>query len=320
MEFLDLYHQLRYQTAMAIKKSSFTVGEFTYIETTDPNKDFLIGEDEGKVFVLSVDKDCIKFNKIEKCRGFDYLYKDNFEFKEGINIGVLDMILKIIKTFNGENEAYDYVINEEIKQFEAKDYASLSGNMEFENLYIEFADNLKDKDIDEIKLLSKNYLEVRNILDRSFENNKTLEDIYRDIESKFIEISRKNDVELDFGDSKKLYDSEYLSEDEEHIEEEIHEPINVNSLLAKVRMKKVLDKKEDFINFLKNKKGEINLWNGEVKAYGILLDKLDNKNATILILDPQEIEINRNGLIKKIFVKPSILIIKKTQENFQILR
>ncbi|AWR96742.1 hypothetical protein DFR86_03675 [Acidianus sulfidivorans JP7] len=319
MEFLDLYHQLRYQTAMAIKKSSFSLGEFTYIETTDPNKDFVIGEDEGKIFVLSVDKDCVKFNKIEKCLGFDYLY-NNFEFKEGISIGVLDIVLKIIKTFNGEKEAFDYILNEEIKQFEAKDYAKLLNKMDFENPYIEFANSLNDEDIEQIKMLSKNYQEVRNIIDRSLEDNRSLEDIYRDIESKFIELARSNNVELDLGDSKKLYDSEYLSEDEEHIEEEIKEPINVNSLLAKIRMKKVLNKKDEFIKFLKDRKGEINLWNGEIKANGILLDKFDEKNATILILDSQQIEINRNGLIKKILVKPSIIMISKDKESYQVLR
>lgn len=320
MEFLDLYHQLRYQTVMAIKKNSFKMGNYTYVETKDPNFDFVVIEDQGRVFVLKVNKDCLNFNSdIHKCLGFDYYYTENFEFRSGISIGVLDLVIKVIKTFNNEKEVKEYIMNEEIIQYEAKDYARLSNFLYFENPYEEFLNKIYDKDLEEVKTLSRNYLEIRNILDRSFDELPELDSLYRDIEARLIELARKYNVQLSYTDSKKLYDTEQISEDEEHVESEIKAPINVIDLLAKIRMKKVLERKEEFYDFLMSKKGKISLWNGEVKAYGILLDELNNKNATLLILDPQDIEITRNWVTKKIRVKPSLILIKKSEENFQVL-
>lgn len=320
MDFLDLYHQLRYQTAMSIRKNSFKMGNFTYVETNDPNFDFVIGEDQGKIFVLKVHKDCLNFNSdIRKCLGFNYYCTESFDFKSGISIGVFDLIVKIIKTFDNEREIKDYIMNEEIIQFEAKDYAKLNNSLNFQNPYEEFLEKIRDKDLEEIRMLSRNYLEIRNILDRSLDELPELNALYRDIEAKLIEIARKYNVQLSYADSKKLYDSELVSEDEEHVETEIRAPINVVDLLAKIRMKKVLERKEEFYDFLMSKKGEISLWNGEIKAYGILLDKLNEKNATLLILDPQEIEITRNLVTRKIRVKPSVILIKKSEENFQVL-
>lgn len=321
MEFLDLSHQLRYQVAMAIKTNSFKIDNLTYIETKDPNVDFVIAEDKGRTFVLKVDKDCPKLTKdIRKCLGFDYFYNEPFEFTSGISIAAFDVIIKILKTFHDEKEIKDYILNEEIKQFEGKDYVILSNYMSFQNPYEEFVDRIKDKDVEEIKMLSKNYMEIRSIIDRSFDNNPELDELYRNIETRFIELARKYGVELTYQDSRRLYDEETVSEDEEHVEEEIKAPINVNDLLAKIRMKKVLERKDEFYDFLSARKGEINLWNGEIKAFGILLDKFGDNTATILVLNDQEIQIDRNGAIVRIPVKPSLLLVKKNQENFQLAR
>jgi hypothetical protein len=321
MDFLDEIHNVRYRLAMALKVSSFKIGDFTYIETSDPNKDFVIGEEEGKVFVLPINKDCIKFSQdIKHCLGFDYYYKEQFPWKEEVKIGVLDRVIRILKVFNDYDEIKNYIINQEIIQYEGKDYAMLEGDLYFSNPYEEFLDKLKDDDLENIKKLSKAYQEVKNFLDIQVENPTPIEDIYKEIESELIKIARKYNVELDYGRSIKLYSNERISEDEEHVEEEIREPINVNSLLAKIRAKKVIERKDDFLNFLLSKEGEFNIW-GEIKGKGIILDEMKDKNVTVLLTSSQELEINIGGIKRKILVpKPSILFIKKDSAYFEIAR
>ncbi|BDC17881.1 hypothetical protein [Acidianus sp. HS-5] len=319
MDFLNEIHSFRYKLAMSLKVSSFTLGEFTYVSTSDPNKDFVIGEEDGKNFVLPINKDCVKFESdVKKCLGFDYYYKEQYPWKEGIKIGIVDRVVEILKTFNEEKEIKNYLINQEIAQYEGKDYAMLEGDLYFTNPYEEFLERLKDNDLEKVKMLGRVYQEVKNFLDMQVENSKA-EDVYKEIESELIKIARKYGVEVDYGNSTRLYPDERISEDEEHVEEEIKEPINVNSLLAKIRAKKVMEKKDEFLNFLLSKEGEFNVW-GEVRGRGIILDEMKDKNATLLITSPQELEINI-GLSRRIFVpKPSILFIKRDSAYFEIAR
>ncbi len=303
---------------MALKVSSFNLGGFTYVSTSDPNKDFIIGEEEGKVFVLPIDKDCVKFeNDIKHCLGFNYYYNESFPWKDNIKIGIFDRIIEILKVFNEAKEIKDY-LDQEIKQYEGKDYAMLEGDLYFSNPYEEFLDKLKDNDLERIKELGKVYYEAKNLLDMQVDSS-AVDDVYKEIESELIKIARKYNVEIDYGNSIKLYSDERISEDEEHIEEEIKEPINVNSLLAKIRAKKVMEKKDEFLNFLFSKEGEFNVW-GEIKGRGIILDEMKGKNVTILITSPQELEFNI-GLKRRILVpKPSILFIKRDSAYFEIAR
>jgi len=321
--FLDESHYFRFKAALAIKTNSFKIGDFLYIETSDPNKDFIAGIDE-KIFVNTVSKDCVKFEKdIRRCFGFDYMYKENFEVRDGLKIYFPGIMMEILKVFKNDREAKDYIINNELNQYEGKDYAMEIGTSYFSNPYEEFTQNMNDKEIDELRMLSSSYLEIKNILDREVENNSQLEELFRDIESKIIEISTKNGIPLEYGSSMKLRLDESISEDEEHIEKELNEPINVSSLITRLKAKKVIERKDEFLSFLFSKKGNtsIRLGNSVIIANGILMDKFEDKNATLLVLEPQVIKVNYRGLIRNFYIgKPSLLIFKNSASDFEIAR
>jgi hypothetical protein len=320
--FLDLSHYLRFKAALAIKVNSFKVDNFLYIETSDPNKDFIVGIDE-KIFVKSVLKDCVKFEKdIRRCFGFDYMYNDNFEVRDGVKIYFPGIIMEVLKVFENEKEVRDYIINNEIVQYEGKDY-SMQFGMHFSNPYEEFTEKMEDKEIDELKLLSISYTEIKNILDREMEENPKLEELFRNIESEIIEISARNNIPLERGFSTKLRSEESIAEDEEHIEQEINEPINLNSLLTRLKAKKVIERKDEFLNFLFSKKGNVSvkLGNSEISANGILMDKFEDKNITLLVLGPQFIKVNCGGLKRDLYLgKPSLLMFKNSSSDFEIAR
>ena len=49
MNFLDKFHENRYEMAMALAERTYEAQGFTYVETIDRLRDFVIGQDQGIV-------------------------------------------------------------------------------------------------------------------------------------------------------------------------------------------------------------------------------------------------------------------------------
>lgn len=254
---------------MALRRNSFDVSGVTYVETIDPVKDFVIVKDQGEAVVLDVNKGCVSVNDVRKCLGFDYIYGEPFSYQDNVSLLVTDYAIKIIKTFKDHREMRQFFLDQEINQFKAKDYLYLRDRSSKDGIYQSFLRGLKDQELEELQSISLNYLEIYKILDRNFDGVDSLVQIYHDLEGKILSIASRNKVELpsilSIPDEK-----EHISEDEEHIESEIREPIDVYEVIAEVRAKKVASNLDKFLDTLKKEEKYVE-WE-DVDLRGVLLD------------------------------------------------
>ncbi len=318
--FFDLSHFFKYQLVLSIKENSFPLDKFTYVETKDPNLDFVVGF-EGKGFVKEVEKDCVKLSKdLRKCLGFDYLFSEQYKVEEGKRIYYPDLVVEVVRVLNNEREV-DEFLEEEVKEYEAKDYATSEGVERFENPYLEFASKLKDKDLEELSLLSSAYSLANAIRDREFEENEELERAYRQIEDRIISFASRYGVELRKGRPIKYEVAERISEDEEHVEEERREPIDVTALIVRVRAIKVMQRIKEFKEFVKSKTGEqeVSLGKYTVSFYGVLLDRFEDKNVTALVVG-KEVRLRAGGNEFSLKLeKPTVLLIKGSRGRYEVV-
>ncbi|ABP95248.1 hypothetical protein HA72_1084 [Metallosphaera sedula] len=306
MNFLDKFHENRYEMAMALAERTYEAQGFTYVETIDRLRDFVIGQDQGIVYVLEVHKNCVD---VRKCLGINYLYHEPYQFQDGISIGVLDLVVKVVKSFRDESELRSYILDKELIQFEARDYMYLRNLSETEHVYQSFVNSLHDKEVEELAFLSRNYMEMYRILDRNPEGVDKLEEKFREVEAEILRIAGKNGVEYVEGYGK-LDPDEHISEDEEHIEREVERPLDVLHILAQVRARKVRENLESFLRYLRESEGPVS-W-GPVKVNGVLLDSFERRTGTFLILRPGDLVINRGGE-KRIHVEPGIVVVENLE-------
>ncbi|MCG3109475.1 hypothetical protein L3N51_01767 [Metallosphaera sp. J1] len=308
MKFLDKFHENRYEMAMAIAENTYKIQGYTYVETVDPLRDYVIGEDNGVVYVLEVNKHC---TDVRKCLGIDYLYSEPFPFQEGVSVGVLDIALRIIKSFRDMSGLREHILNKELIQFEARDYMYLRNTSEPENVYQRFVNSLRDREVEELALLSRNYMEMYRVLDRNPEGVEKLEEKFREVEAEILRIAGKNGVEYVEGYGR-IDPEEHISEDEEHIEREVESPLDVLHILAQVRARKVRENIDGFLEYLRRSEGPLT-W-GPVNATGVLLDSFERRTGTILILNPGDLVVNRGGE-KRVHVEPGIILVEKLVES-----
>ncbi|EWG06843.1 MAG: hypothetical protein ASUL_07724 [Candidatus Aramenus sulfurataquae] len=318
--FFDLSHFFKYSLVLSIKENSFPMDKFTYVETKDPSFDFVVGF-EGKGFVKEVEKDCVKLGKdLRKCLGFDYLFSEEYKVEEGKRIYYPDLTVEVLRVLKDERDVDDF-LEEELKNYEAKDYATSEGVERFVNPYLEFTSTLRDKDLEELSLLSSVYSLANNVRDRAIEENEELERVYRQIENKIISIASKYNVELRKGKPIKYEMEERISEDEEHVEEEMREPIDVTALLVKVRAIKVRERMEEFKEFVKskNKEQEVKLGKYSVSFHGVLLDKFEDKNVTVLSMGKgMKLKMGSHEFELRL-QKPTVLLLKSSRGRYEVV-
>lgn len=298
--FLDKYHETLYSLALSLRKNQFKVWDFTYVETSDPRVDYVIGEDrkgeEPVTYVLSVPKGC---EDLRRCLGFSFMYYESFPFTSGVSIGVLDMAVKVIKTFKDEGEMMSYLRDEEVKQFKATDYLFLKDRSRGEGLYQRFISSLNDRELNELNDLARGYLEAYRLYDRNPEASG-LDETVREIERRLLAVSSGYERVWN------LNEGEHISEDEEHIEGEVREPLDVFQILSDVRAEKFRENVSKFLDFAGD---EERSWES-VRFRGSLLNVFERRAATILIRKPGFLTIDKAGG-RTIPVQPSLIEVER---------
>ncbi|QKQ99046.1 hypothetical protein GWK48_00345 [Metallosphaera tengchongensis] len=316
--FYDRSHYLKYRLALSIKVNAFPLEGFLYVETKDPNIDFVIGFSE-RAFIKEIDKDCVKFERdLRKCLGFDHLYSDA-KFQQGKRIYFPDLILEVVKVFTGE-EIREY-LKEEVKNYEMKDYATLEGVETFSNPYIEFVSKLRDKDLEELVSISSIYRLLNNVRDRMMDYDQKFEEFFREMEDRVIDIASRRGIPLDRGRAV-TYDRDRIYEDEEHIGE-INEPLNINSILSRVRGQLVTDRIKEFQDYVlgKVRDNEVTLGKYLIAFRGVVLDNFENRSLTVLLLERQQVLLKtRENEFHFNVEGPSVLLFKTSQGKIEVVR